>query len=140
MFHPHVDTPRGSRQFGSLVVCLPCVHSGGELLVRHGGTTVQYDWSTRSANSNHIQWAAFYSDCEHEVVEVTGGHRLTLTYNLYLHENLQGMLSRTLTMSPEQLPLYSMVRELLAQPGFMKDGKLPIIGSSDFLLKCCVPK
>ena len=26
--HAHVDTPRGPRQFGSLVVCLPCAHEG----------------------------------------------------------------------------------------------------------------
>lgn len=27
-FRPHVDTPRGPTQFGSLVVCLPCYHEG----------------------------------------------------------------------------------------------------------------
>lgn len=27
-FKTHVDTPRGPRQFGSLVVCLPCEHEG----------------------------------------------------------------------------------------------------------------
>lgn len=30
---PHVDTPRSNTQFGSLVVCLPCQHTGGALLV-----------------------------------------------------------------------------------------------------------
>ncbi len=123
MFHPHVDTPRGTGQFGSLVVCLPCAHSGGELLVRHEGTTVKFDWSARNANSSCIQWAAFYSDCEHEVMEVKSGHRLTLTYNLYIRENPGGALERTLTMTPEQLPLYGMVRDLLEQPGFIKEGK-----------------
>ncbi|KAI9873288.1 MAG: hypothetical protein M1830_000577 [Pleopsidium flavum] len=122
MFHPHVDTPRGTGQFGSLVVCLPCAHSGGELVVRHVGSTIKFDWSTRNTNSNCIQWAAFYSDCEHEVLEVKSGHRLTLTYNLYLRENLHGTLGRTLTMSPEQLPLYGMAKDLLKQPGFMKAG------------------
>lgn len=136
MFHPHVDTPRGEGQFGSLVVCLPSAHSGGELLVRHEGTTVTFDWSTASVSSSCIQWAAFYSDCEHEVLEVTSGHRLTLTYNLYirehdyLRENPSSVLGRTLTMSPEQLPLYSVVRDLLDQPGFLKEGGPSNYGSS----------
>ena len=28
MFNAHVDTPRGAKNFGSLVVCLPCSHEG----------------------------------------------------------------------------------------------------------------
>lgn len=130
MFHPHVDTPRGDGQFGSLVVCLPSAHSGGELLVRHEGTTVQFDWSTANVSSNCIRWAAFYSDCEHEVLEVTSGHRLTLTYNLYIREHKGGVFGRTLTMSPEQLPLYGIVKDLLDQPGFLREGKLFNYGSS----------
>lgn len=128
MFHPHVDTPRGEGQFGSLVVCLPSVHAGGKLLVRHKGNTVTFDWSTASGSSSCIQWAAFYSDCEHEVLEVTSGHRLTLSYNLYIREhdylraNPCQVLGRTLIMSPEQLPLYNVVRDLLEQPGFLREG------------------
>ncbi|KAK9774386.1 putative 2og-fe oxygenase family protein [Seiridium cardinale] len=34
-FKAHVDTPRSPDQFGSLVVCLPLAHEGGELQVRH---------------------------------------------------------------------------------------------------------
>ncbi|KAL6064904.1 Fe2OG dioxygenase domain-containing protein [Balamuthia mandrillaris] len=30
-----------------------------------------------------VKWAAFYADCEHEILPVTAGHRITLTYNLY---------------------------------------------------------
>lgn len=35
MFKPHVDTPRSELQFGSLVVCLPTAHKGGQLVVQH---------------------------------------------------------------------------------------------------------
>ncbi len=124
MFHPHVDTPRGEKQFGSLVVCLPCAHSGGELVVRHEGSTVTFDWGTRDTSRSCIQWAAFYSNCEHEVLEVKSGHRLTLTYNLYLRENLKGAIGRTLHLDPEQLPLYGLTSDLLDQPGFMREGTL----------------
>ncbi|KAK4196281.1 putative 2og-fe oxygenase family protein [Triangularia verruculosa] len=65
-FKAHVDTPRSKSQFGSLVICLPAEHSGGELEVRHKGKMMTFDWSTKSSKGNAVQWAAFYSDCEHE--------------------------------------------------------------------------
>ena len=71
-FNAHVDTPRGATQFGSLVVCLPHSHQGGSLRVAHGGQELTWDWGTE--NPNAIEWAAFYSDCEHEVMEVVSGH------------------------------------------------------------------
>ncbi|KAI4950199.1 hypothetical protein J4E91_004855 [Alternaria rosae] len=81
LFKPHIDTPRSEKQFGSLVVCLPCAHEGGQLVVRHKGHTTMFDWS---GDVNATQWAAFYSDCKHEFLEVTAGHRITLTYNLFV--------------------------------------------------------
>ncbi len=47
----------------------------------HQGRETICDWSAQKGEA--IKWAAFYSDCEHEVLEVTSGHRITLTYNLY---------------------------------------------------------
>ncbi|KAH7418511.1 hypothetical protein BKA64DRAFT_635633 [Cadophora sp. MPI-SDFR-AT-0126] len=78
MFQKHVDTPRGATQFGSLVVC-------GQLLVSHEGHVSIFDWSTSNStpeDKDAIKWCAFYSDCEHEVLPVTAGHRVTITYNL----------------------------------------------------------
>ena len=71
-FRPHVDTPRGPTQFGSLVVCLPYPHQGGQLRVSHQGSEKMWDWSSKEADEDGqvIHWAAFYSDCEHEVLEV----------------------------------------------------------------------
>ncbi|KAI4729404.1 hypothetical protein E4T49_02837 [Aureobasidium sp. EXF-10728] len=83
-FKAHVDTPRSETQIGSLVVCLPSEFEGGVLSVSHQGNTVGFDWSASSSigQTPAIHWAAFYSDCSHEVQEVTAGHRITLTYNL----------------------------------------------------------
>ena len=36
-FGSHLDTPRSETHFGSLVVCLPSYHQGGELKVTHAG-------------------------------------------------------------------------------------------------------
>ena len=80
-FKPHVDTPRGSNMFGSLVVCLPTQFQGGALVARHCGEQVVYDWSSPSEDPvQKIQWAAFFSDIEHEILPVTEGYRVTLTY------------------------------------------------------------
>ena len=38
----------------------------------HGGQ--ELTWDSGSENPGVIKWAAFYSDCEHEVMEVTSGH------------------------------------------------------------------
>ena len=47
----------------------------------HQGQETICDWSAKKGEA--IQLAAFYSDCEHEVLEVISGYRITLTYNLY---------------------------------------------------------
>ena len=120
LFKAHVDTPRSEDQIGPLVVCLPSPFEGGNLLVRHHGKEVSFEWSHESAQS--IQWAAFYSDCEHEIRAVTEGHRITLTYNLYVTRPLGGSIPPNTTVSPKSLPVYSLLRDQLAEPGFMKDG------------------
>ncbi|RMZ18996.1 hypothetical protein D0859_17013 [Hortaea werneckii] len=99
VFRPHVDTPRNATQIGSLVVCLPVAFSGGELVVRHQGQEIIHDWGRINNNNANIiapaaaaaaaeppaiNWTAFYSDCAHEVLPLHTGHRLTLTYNLFL--------------------------------------------------------
>ncbi|OAP60608.1 hypothetical protein AYL99_05610 [Fonsecaea erecta] len=115
-FKAHVDTPRSKHQIGSLVVCLPCVHEGGQLVLRHQGQEKVFDWSGEKS-STAIQWAAFYSDCEHEVLEVTSGERVTLTYNLYATCS-----ANTALIDPERVDLYHTLKRLLENPGFCKNG------------------
>ena len=54
---------------------------GGQLRVAHKGKERVYldkQWLDLAT----IRWVAFYSDCEHEVLPVITGHRVTLTYQL----------------------------------------------------------
>jgi hypothetical protein len=106
-------------------VCLPHPHQGGQLRISHKGGESVWDWSNETAES--IKWAAFYSDCEHEVDEVQSGHRVTLTYNLYVHERLGAVLRRHPTTRAESYPLFLKVKELLADPGFLNRGKFGIV-------------
>ncbi|PGH03432.1 hypothetical protein AJ80_08680 [Polytolypa hystricis UAMH7299] len=132
LFQKHVDTPRSPNQFGSLVVCLPSIHKGGTLVVRHGSQTVEFNWDALS--SSQLQWAAFYSDCEHEITCVTEGHRITLTYNLYVTDTIRGSLVPNSIVEPTSLPSYPQLKDLLEQPDFFPDGisPLPSINDSPF--------
>lgn len=100
------------------MVCLPSIYEGGQLVVRHQGREQVFDWSGKKGNET-IQWAAFFSDCEHEVLEVTSGHRVTITYNLY-----STCKANTAVLDPEQVELYTHLQKLLSKPAFCKDGKL----------------
>ncbi|MGH9200292.1 MAG: 2OG-Fe(II) oxygenase [Vicinamibacterales bacterium] len=84
LFRSHRDTEKADGMFGTLVVVLPSVHEGGELIVRHGTREVSVNLS--SPDVSELTFAAFYADCEHEVRPITHGNRVCLTYNLSLAE------------------------------------------------------
>lgn len=101
---------------------------GGELVVRNAGSELVFDWSTGDEDHDDagkpiLQWAAFYSDCEHEVYEVTAGHRITLTYNLYVTRGL-GHLAGSAALNATQLPLYEKLQRALESPGFLRRGEV----------------
>ncbi|KAJ6529901.1 hypothetical protein DFH09DRAFT_809686, partial [Mycena vulgaris] len=86
-FKVHKDTPRGETMIGSLVVIFPTAHAGGVLTLDHDGTTWMFD--SAAELSAHFQgpalaYGAFYSDVTHAVEPVLTGHRVTLTYTLFL--------------------------------------------------------
>ena len=85
--------------------------------IAHFGRTIEFAWENAGLDS--IQWAAFYGDCAHEVLEVTKGHRITLTYKLYFSRI--GRLARPVS-SPEQLPLYNTVGDMLKEREFLRQG------------------
>lgn len=71
--------------FGSLVFTLSTPHTGGNLLLRHRNRSFDFNASSllESAPSSSVAYVAFYSDVQHEVLEVTSGARITITFNLY---------------------------------------------------------
>lgn len=102
-------------------MCLPSEFEGGNLLVRHGGQEVNFDWSSKSQSA--VQWAAFYSDCEHEIKSVTKGHRITLTYNLHLVDMMGGaIMSPNRIVDPDTLPPYELIKSMLGKRDFMTEG------------------
>ena len=115
-FAAHRDTEKADGMFGTLVISLPSIHKGGELVLRHAGREVTVD--TSSAEVSELSFAAFYADCEHEVRPVIEGNRICLVYNLIQSSSAKG--------SQEQLtaPLYAaetasaavLIREALHHP------------------------
>jgi len=80
-FAPHQDSEKHDTMVATLVVVLPSLHTGGELVVDHGGTP-----KTFCGSRDEIRYVAFYSDCRHEVTPVRSGYRATLTFDLLLTE------------------------------------------------------
>ncbi|CAI6289386.1 unnamed protein product [Periconia digitata] len=127
-FRPHVDTPRNEYQIGSLVVSLPSKHTGGQLTVGNSSADSQsviFDWSSQDKKQPAcIKWAAFYSDCPHEVHQVTAGHRVTLTYNLFLRRGVGHIAESSPALDPTQLPVYGALRDALEVPSFLNKGRV----------------
>jgi hypothetical protein len=92
--------------------------TGGSLRVKHRGRAVDFAWA--QADLNSIHWAAFYGDCEHEVLEVTNGYRITLTYNLY-YSSIG--LSASPVADTRHFPLYRIAGDALREADFMPRGK-----------------
>lgn len=80
-FKAHRDTEKEKGMFATMVIQLPSKFGGGKITVRHAGNekVIEMD-GERSAYC--CKYAAHYSDCEHEVSEITGGYRLALVYSL----------------------------------------------------------
>src|SRR6266446_376863 len=79
-FVSHRDTEKAPGMFATLVIVLPSISAGGELVVRHKGREAHLD--LRCNEPSEAAFAAFYADCVHEVLPITEGCRLTLVYNL----------------------------------------------------------
>ena len=83
-FAPHRDTEKADGMVATLVISLPVPGTGGELVIRHQSRDIVVDM--RTDEPSELVYAAFYADCEHEILPVTDGHRVCLVYNLMLQE------------------------------------------------------
>ncbi|HET9082744.1 MAG TPA: 2OG-Fe(II) oxygenase [Trebonia sp.] len=79
-FLAHQDSEKDDAMVGTLVVTLPSNYRGGELMVGHNE-----EWKAHRGSATALSLVAFYADCQHEVLRVQSGYRITLTYNLLMH-------------------------------------------------------
>lgn len=104
-FLAHRDTEKIGDEgdmFGTLIIALPSEHQGGQLLIRHDGQEITIDFSKPSKN-HLLRHAAFFADCEHEVLPVTAGYRCCLVYNLRLKKGDPSRLNLALSEHTRQL-------------------------------------
>jgi hypothetical protein len=115
---------------GSLVVAFPTPHEGGALLLRHRSQEWSFDSASVLAVAQpfSVAYTAFFSDIDHEVVPVTSGHRVTLTYNLFFDDN-ECVSTKDLVLEPPSAPqdenerMFRLAFEaLLENPEFLPDG------------------
>lgn len=78
-FKPHKDSEKEKGMFATLVINLPSAFEGGELIVEFDNQKIVIDFSS---NQFDFQYAAFYADCTHQLLEVKSGYRICLVYNL----------------------------------------------------------
>jgi len=82
---PHKETPRNKNVVGTLLIVLPTRHEGGQLVLRQGGKEWTLDFADVFATATEplVCFVAFFGEVEHQVLPITSGYQVTLTYNLY---------------------------------------------------------
>ncbi|KAF8336032.1 hypothetical protein F5887DRAFT_988340 [Amanita rubescens] len=124
-FKAHVDTPRSTHMFGSLVVFFPTSYEGGSLIMRRNGEKWSFDAAKELAECEepHIAYVAIYSDVEHEVSTVTSGYRVTVTYNLYFDDEVSAP-TFSAPLSPGATKFRDKLETLLLDSTFLPNGGL----------------
>jgi hypothetical protein len=111
-FKPHQDTEKHRGMVATLVLVWPSAHIGGELRVRLGDADARF--ASQHLRAGAVRWFAFYADCTHEVLPVTEGWRIALTFDLVLPREA------ALPQTPVHPPLLAALR---AQ--FQPEGEAP---------------
>lgn len=100
-FKAHKDSEKSPGMFGTLVICLPSEHTGGEVhLVRGGKTRIL---ETAKQSQHGLSALAWYSDVQHEIKPVTSGYRLVLTYNILQDQRMPRQTASMLDASHARL-------------------------------------
>ncbi|KAL5607563.1 hypothetical protein ACKRZS_000630 [Fusarium odoratissimum] len=78
---PHKDSEKEQGMIGTLFVCLPSQHEGGDVCLSFGSQKRRL--STAENCEFDLTAMSWYSDVTHEVERLTSGYRLVLTYKLF---------------------------------------------------------
>jgi len=94
-------------------------------VLRHKDHEWKFDANSLTASqpSPSLAYVAFYSDIEHEVLKVTNGRRVTVTYNLYLVDPT--LRPAALAVTPNLKPISNLqvtLQKLLKSSEFLPNG------------------
>ncbi|OAA34201.1 hypothetical protein NOR_08602 [Metarhizium rileyi] len=79
-FKQHKDSQKEAGMVGTLVVCLPSEHDGGEVYLSFREKSRTH--ATGPGSRFDMTALAWFGDVSHEVKELKSGYRLVLTYNI----------------------------------------------------------
>ncbi|KPM41799.1 hypothetical protein AK830_g4682 [Neonectria ditissima] len=100
-FKPHKDSQKEPGMVGTLVVCLPSEHEGGDVQLSFKGEKRSY--ATGPASRFDLTALAWFGDVLHEVKKLTSGYRLVLTYNIVLPSNTSPLSASFFDAQTEKL-------------------------------------
>jgi hypothetical protein len=105
--------------FGTLMICLPSAHEGGEVRVEYNGEPMVLGGS----NANRPSFACWYSDVTHEVLPVKSGYRCVLTYNLATRPDSTRPTASALNLT--KVPLRNALEEWIKDSASLKTSNVP---------------
>ncbi|EGZ25982.1 hypothetical protein PHYSODRAFT_487033, partial [Phytophthora sojae] len=103
-FVKHQDTEKEDGMVATLVVQLPRVHEGGDLVVyRRGEEKYRHDFGKSDGTAAYLpHYAVHFADAEHSLEQVTSGYRLVLVYSVCLPPTMRHLMrSHDQTLSEE---------------------------------------
>lgn len=80
-FKRHKDSEKEAGMVATLVVCLPGIHTGGDVHLSFGSE--KRELATAPASRFDVTAMAWFSDVDHEVKPLGSGNRLVLAYKLF---------------------------------------------------------
>lgn len=82
----HQDAEKEDGMVATLMIQLPSLYEGGDLVVYHGGQVKhRHDFGKAEGTSAYLpHYAVFFADAEDELEKVTKGYRLALIYSISL--------------------------------------------------------
>ena len=85
--------------------------------MRQDGRVMKYDWGHQvlTPTTHAMAWAFLYSDCEHEVLPVKSGYRVSLAYDVFTKNEGCIVDSRT-------EPVVADLSKMIASPTFFPEG------------------
>jgi len=113
-FVTHRDTEKAPGMFGTLVISLPSRHAGGDLVIRHQGREATLSLLTEEPSE--LAYAAFYADCQHEVLPITKGYRVCLVYNLIQGRAHTGSILAAPDHRPQAVEATRLLRTWFGKP------------------------
>ncbi|GMF51648.1 unnamed protein product [Phytophthora fragariaefolia] len=92
-FVKHQDTEKEDGMIATMVVQLPSLHEGGDLVVyQRGQEKHRHDFGKKDGTAAYLpHYAVHYADAEHALEKVTKGFRLVLICSICLPSIMQGL-------------------------------------------------